>query len=286
MSIVPPNIDQMLEAEVDQGSPLSEQLMNKISANINALIEQSAATEFLSSGSYVVPENITVIAVLACGGGGGGASGQTSSAPFVRGGQGGGGAMPVFSFFNVVANETITVSIGSGGAGAAQPPLIGGEFNSGLNGAETLLTGSSSGVICRANGGRGANDVADNSNGATFSNIWAPTGGFVRGGGGGNPNDSLASTAGQNTAYANGGGGGANTASGGGGGGGGAGIGAGAAGSVGPAPFSSGGAGASAGANTGGGGGGGSSGSNSGGNAFGGPGGNGGSGYCLIINVT
>ncbi len=74
--------------------------------------------EFTSSGSWVKPSGKTGVFVFAVGGGGGGASGGRSSSGYARGGGGGYGAAHCARW--MAASElagTVTVTIGSGGAG-------------------------------------------------------------------------------------------------------------------------------------------------------------------------
>lgn len=122
-----------------------------------------AATIFTTGGTFLVPTNVTNIAVLGAGGGGG-AGGGNSGSPNNRGGGGGGaGAQPLLTTVGVVSGETLTIVIGSGGSGGA---VNGG--NGGTGGSSTI-TGSSSGLILTfygANGGGGGFASTDPNGGS------------------------------------------------------------------------------------------------------------------------
>ena len=76
---------------------------------------------FTSSGTWYKPTGVTEVFVLCVGGGGGGAGGGTGSAGDTRvgGTGGGGGATSPLHFDAVDLAETITVTVGDGGAGGA-----------------------------------------------------------------------------------------------------------------------------------------------------------------------
>ena len=76
MADIPSNIQKMNDDEISFEASLSEQLLNKIGANINALIDLSGNFQiFTANGTWDVPDGITFAQVIACGGGGGGAGG-------------------------------------------------------------------------------------------------------------------------------------------------------------------------------------------------------------------
>lgn len=69
---------------------------------------------FTSSGSFVVPKNVSWVLVRASGGGGGGGKGGATG---TFGGAGGAGALVEDRIAIVTPGETITVTIGAGGGG-------------------------------------------------------------------------------------------------------------------------------------------------------------------------
>lgn len=291
MAIVPPNIDPMLLAEVDFESPISEVLMNKLSANINALIVGKSIQVFTSSGTYTVPENVDTLLVFGCGGGGGGGSGGFTTG-FVTeniayGGSGGGGSVPLNATIRVTPLSVITATIGAGGAGGVGTTTTNSPGNAGGNTTFGGLTffgapGGQAGVTY----GTGAPGVPGPP--ATASQFLPQ---LITGGGAGFRPQILANQPsetgfpGVSNNYASGGAVGfrpAGLPSGGMGGGGGAGLQNGGAGanagtlSSGGIPGGNGGRGA---------GGGGGSGANNATNTKGGNGGNGGAGYLIVVSL-
>lgn len=121
MADIPGNIDKLNDIEIAGDAPHSEALMNKIGANINALIDAKDVQVFPASGNYQVPENITTVLLFGAGGGGGGAGGVSPGAgAFGGGGGGGGGAQPkTIIVTGLTPLSNITVTRGAGGAGGA-----------------------------------------------------------------------------------------------------------------------------------------------------------------------
>lgn len=99
---------------------------------------------FTSNGTWVVPDGVNVIWVDAAAGGGGGAGGYYSGTP--GGGGGGGSAGENCSFLQlpVTPGETVTLGIGSGGAGGAVNA-------SGVYGGSTTITASLFDVLLSKN---------------------------------------------------------------------------------------------------------------------------------------
>lgn len=84
---------------------------------ISAMV--SSVAMFGSSGTFVVPTNVTKITVEAWGGGGGGGNGYayTNSSAFIFNGGGGGGAGGyAWNVFSVTPGGSYTVTVGSGGS--------------------------------------------------------------------------------------------------------------------------------------------------------------------------
>lgn len=142
MADIPSNLDPMNNIEILFDASHSEQLMNKIGANINGLIDLAGNFElFNTGGTFEVPEGITNLFVYASGGGaGGGGNGATSGSP--TGGNGGNGVIPSLGILRGVAfGETYTVIIGSGGAGGAGGGA-GGPGGTGGTGGNTTFAGT------------------------------------------------------------------------------------------------------------------------------------------------
>jgi hypothetical protein len=113
--------------------------------------------EFTSSGNWNVPSGVTKIMIIATGGGGGG--GGSASDGSAKGGTAGVGT---FTVVNVSSGETLTITIGAGGAGGAS----GG--NAGGNGGSTSIVGSVSGILISLAGGLGGHQRFSNT---TYSNV-------------------------------------------------------------------------------------------------------------------
>ena len=104
---------------------------------------------FLSSGTFVVPTNVTKIMVeIWGGGGGGGLDGGTDTNGVSYPGGGGGSGGYAFSILSVIPGTSYTVATGNGGAGSTVPCLNLG--CSGENGGT-----SSFGILLSAGGGSG-----------------------------------------------------------------------------------------------------------------------------------
>lgn len=228
-------------------------------------------TAYTSSTTYVVPTGCVAVLVSAVGGGGGGGAGGGGGGN--NGGGGGGGASGCFvtELMPVVAGETLTLTIGTGGsAGAAG----GGTGGSGGTGNTTSVSAGTSGWTVRALGGSGGSGGVTTTGGAGGPSY---VGGGLSSGAGATGGSS--STAGGNTAASSRAAGGTGMPVSGANGGGGAG----APGYAAPGTQIAGNDGANAPANSGAGGGGGS-----GGNLSGQNGGSGGSGiiYLTIVPVS
>lgn len=177
-----------------------------------------------SISPFIVPANVTSIAVDAIGGGGGG-----GDDPFEGAGGGAGGGYCGAANIAVTPAEGLTVTVGTGGAGAVWPGLSGPGVNS------EVLRGAT--VLVRAAGGPGGSDdnggtaVAAPCTGSTAAGTTARTGGNGGssttggteggGGGGGGAGQGSNGSGGTNGGATNGGaggGGGGGAPSGGGGG--------------------------------------------------------------------
>ncbi len=239
-------------------------------------------TAFTTSGTFVVPANISELIVTGYGGGGGGGAGYvTGGGANGGGGAGGSGAAITTTTMPVTPGETLTITIGAAGSGGlnisgnGDPGLVGG--NTSISGGLATITmlGGSPGTGGTTSGG-GSIGVQITSL-ATINSVGAA--GAAHGASGGAGTGSIRVVAGgaggsvgPGTGGGGGGGGGSCVSTGGAGGTGGGTVGAGSQ------PATNGAAGA-ANSGAGGGGGGGSDG------GAGGAGGNGGSGYLQISYV-
>lgn len=86
-----------------------------------------SSSNFTASGSFVVPDRVTMIEVWGMGGGGGGGGGS-------EGGGGGGNGWGI-ARLNVTAGQTLNIVIGAGGT-------AGGGTNNGSNGGNSTVSGS------------------------------------------------------------------------------------------------------------------------------------------------
>jgi hypothetical protein len=138
-------------------------------------------------GSFVIPEGIDQLQVLAvAGGGGGGAGGKTTH--LVAGGGGGAGELAT-ELLTVAAGDTINYTVGSGGAGGAYTAL--GGATSGSNGEDSTVSIGSSAASVTAQGGRGGVNGEDGGTGGAAGGESGNDGGAgsaasaLAGGGGG-----------------------------------------------------------------------------------------------------
>lgn len=122
---------------------------------------------FTSSGSFVVPNNTGYISAVVVGAGGGGGAG---SLPY-NGSGGAGGALVYANSIPVVPGETLTVTVGSGGASAT-------------SGGYSEISRSGT-ILMRANGGSGGS-VGTSLLGVTTPATSANIGGYTYNQAGGN----------------------------------------------------------------------------------------------------
>lgn len=111
----------------------------------------SGTTVYSTSGahSFVVPEGVHHVLVTACGAGGGGGGGY-----YDRAGQGGGGGGYTHRApASVTAGDTISITVGAGGAGDQLDYPSSSTDGYGSNGAATTISGS--GISITLNGGNG-----------------------------------------------------------------------------------------------------------------------------------
>jgi hypothetical protein len=129
---------------------------------------QKGIVRFTASGSWVVPEGVTLVWVsgVAPGGGGGGGGAGGASAYYGAGGAGGAAGQSVIrSAQSVVPGQTITITIGSPGAGGASSAGVG---NNGTAGGALTVTNMSGANLILSGGGPGGGGQSSN-NGAFIS---------------------------------------------------------------------------------------------------------------------
>lgn len=114
---------------------------------------------YTSSTSITVPNGVTqvwVSGVGGAGGGGGGGAKITGAANNLRGASGGSGGAGEYigpTAVTVVPGETLTITVGTGGAGGSGGTVANGAATNGSDGTGTTVVGSTSGTIFSANGG-------------------------------------------------------------------------------------------------------------------------------------
>jgi hypothetical protein len=188
MAILPSDIQKILAEETDVESPVSEQLFQKFGKTLNGLIDQFNGFQLITaSGPYVVPDNISRMAMLMCGGGGGGgAGGNGNTGNFQgRGGSGGRGATPILYITETVPADSWTVTIGAGGSGGVKSGASGGSGGGGNAGGNTTVVASN--FSYRVFGGEGGLGGAGGASGDADTGVPSPT---VRNGGFLNSSDS------------------------------------------------------------------------------------------------
>lgn len=160
-----------------------------------------AGQAFASNDTFTIPAGITRLKVTVVGGGGGGNQGYGGGccAPGFPGVGGGGGCTAVKWLTGLTPGNTLTITIGSGGAGE----LAGSPFTAAQNGGQSSVSsGTQSITTISAGGGSGATQYAGvpGSGGSTSSgaDITFPGGNGGLGGGsislGGPGGNSLFST--------------------------------------------------------------------------------------------
>lgn len=185
MADIAGNIDKMNDIEIASDAPLTQTLMDKIGANINALIDiNTDNTEtFTSNVVYVVPEGIggadVWVGGVSGGGGGGGTStdggvGGTSSFGSVITFPGAPGGRKSYSSQGTLAGNTIFVPNGGpgstkGGSGASTYGVTG--FLAGENGQSSLTNAGGLGgdapvfaSVIRPGGGGGGGYLGNGGN--------------------------------------------------------------------------------------------------------------------------
>lgn len=122
---------------------------------------------FFSSSVFTAPPGVSLVYVTLCGGGGGGGGGMASAGDGPGGGGGGGAG---FTFVNapiyVRPTESISITIGSSGAGG-KPLLNGTAGSASLFGTYISASGGGPGLAAVTDGDTGSFGGAGGSGGAT-----------------------------------------------------------------------------------------------------------------------
>jgi hypothetical protein len=216
--------------------PVKAATASNQAVNLGQLFFGSRKAIFTSSGTYTVPAGITQIWVSGAGGGGGGGGGNQFSNGAQGAGGGGGyaGSSTLKTPVSVTPGQSLTITIGAGGAAGAGTSSLANAGNGSAGGATTIVSGSSTLINLPGGvGGSGANVYNTNyvyggygysfglclsavDSSYAFSGLLAVGGNgqfspfSTSGGGGGNNNNS-----GNTGTFGGGGGGGGSTANGG-----------------------------------------------------------------------
>ena len=179
-----------------------------------ALAPSSSTTcvhSFTASGSWTVPVGVTSVDVLAVGGGGGGGGSYWESDFYLgAGGGGGGGQVKTQGSNSVTAGASLTIVIGTGGAGG--PAQTTSAAGTGSRGGTTSITnGTWTASAAGGMGGTNAKQAESLSGGNNGGNDQSPISGGAGNGGAGSYSWPSPSTTGLtgNVVGAGGGGGGA-----------------------------------------------------------------------------
>ena len=154
----------------------ADEIYGKVSGTWELVFAAFTATSYstLSSGSgtFTVPDGANAIHIEASVGGGGGAAGGVSydrAGGESAGAGGGSGAFVSDKVFTVTTGETISYSIGSGGAAGNQTANYG-QPKTGSAGTNTTLSGSSAGSIYTLTAGGGASGTGGGVQGPLRTN--------------------------------------------------------------------------------------------------------------------
>ena len=116
-------------------------------------------TAYTSTTTFTVPPNVKGYSTLGCSGGGGGAAGVTGATGGGlnhAGGGGGGGSQLQPCYLTVAPSDSITVTIGTGGAGGLS------SNTAGVHGTVTHINDTTSGAQCYfTEGSGGTSDIGD-----------------------------------------------------------------------------------------------------------------------------
>src|SRR5210317_2370012 len=154
----------------------ADEIYAKVSGTWELVFAAFTATSYttLSSGSgtFTVPDGANAIHIQAAVGGGGGAAGGVSydkAGGESAGAGGGSGAYVSDKIFSVTEGETLTYSIGGGGAPGNQTANFG-QPKIADDGTDTTLSGSSTGSLFTLGGGGGSSGTGGGVQGPVITN--------------------------------------------------------------------------------------------------------------------
>ena len=115
----------------------------------------SGEQTFTTTGttSWTVTTGVTEVSAVVIGAGGGGAAGDSGGYQDEEGGCGGGGGGLAYGTFPVTPGETLTIVVGSGGAGGSAPA------GAGTNGGASQIKRGSTVLLQGGGGGRGTHGI-------------------------------------------------------------------------------------------------------------------------------
>lgn len=139
--------------------PLDTALIQCDASKLTAITKKSQGTlTVLTTDTIAIPANVNSVLIQAIGAGGGGASGSRSGSAAESGGNGGGGgggvAVGLFTA-GILANSTLTVMIGAGGAGGVHPGVNDNHGQAGVAGGTTTVTCGGVTLVSAIGGGAG-----------------------------------------------------------------------------------------------------------------------------------
>lgn len=150
MADISSNIDKMNDIEISSEAPLTEALFNKMSANINGLIDSglSAVFETTTSTTFDIPEDIAKIILESIAPGGSGSGGRVTGG--AAGGGGGGSSSQLIRSLDVTAAETLTITIPAAPAGGSE------NGGAGIDGGDVTIAGTFGTITIKGGVGAGA----------------------------------------------------------------------------------------------------------------------------------
>ena len=154
--------------------------------NIQGLPQNSKV--FSTSGTFTVPDGVSIIIFNGCNGGGGGGGGGVAGATNRYGGAGGGGGSCYFnsspSFLNVTPGQVLTILIGAGGAGGVRSSSTVGTSPGGNGGNGGVSSIDSVFIFTTGGGGGGGGSGGNGTNSSGKTGGTGGTGGNSGGIGG------------------------------------------------------------------------------------------------------
>ena len=156
--------------------------LDSFDSTFSTVSDATGQQDFTTSGTFTVPANVTQVSAVVVGGGGGGGDSTAGDEP----GAGGGGGGLSYGTFTVTPGESLTVTVGTGGAA--------GESNAG--GTTTIARGATILLSGGGGGGGSSTDGDDEAGGAGGSSGGTERDGGGTGGQGGSTSDSTTGSGG------------------------------------------------------------------------------------------